>query len=301
VRAVKIAWLFFACAFVACSSSKSSPSNDAGSSAVSGDWDPNPFGGDRPVQLYVPTSYHAGTPMPLVILLHGYGASGDLQELLFHFREQAEARGFLYAHPDGTIDKMGKRFWNATDGCCNLYGSTVDDSSYLSNLVTEIEGRYGVDKKRIYFAGHSNGAFMSHRMACEHADTIAAIVALAGSNWIDKTKCNPSAPVAVLQVHGDADDEIPYNGTSTIPSAKTSVEDWAGYDGCSLTPDTSSPPMDLDDGIAGAETTAAKYESGCRPNGGAELWTIAGGSHVPGINDTFRTKAIDFLFAHPKP
>jgi len=31
------------------------------------------------------------------------------------------------------------------------------------------------------------------------------------------------------------------------------------------------------------------------------LWTIAGGSHVPSISDTFSQHVIEWLLAHPKP
>ena len=41
--------------------------------------------------------------------------------------------------PEGTTDRDGRQFWNAgTVGCCNLYGSDVDDSAYLAGLITEI-------------------------------------------------------------------------------------------------------------------------------------------------------------------
>jgi pimeloyl-ACP methyl ester carboxylesterase len=72
------------------------------------------------------------------------------------------------------------RFWNATDACCNLYGATVDDSAYLTDLIKMISTQYTVDPRRVYLVGHSNGAFMSFRMACDHADIITAIAALNG-------------------------------------------------------------------------------------------------------------------------
>ena len=57
---------------------------------------------DRPYEVFVPSSYNASTAAPLVILLHGYGASGAIQESYFRLQPQAEERGFLYIHPDGT-------------------------------------------------------------------------------------------------------------------------------------------------------------------------------------------------------
>src|SRR5207302_1025248 len=85
------------------------------------------------------------------------------------------------------------------------------------DLAAEIGARYKVDQKRIYIAGHSNGAFMAYRMACDRAALVAGIMSLAGETWLDKSKCAPGAPVAVLQVQGTADDVIAYDGGSHIP------------------------------------------------------------------------------------
>ena len=134
--------------------------------------DPSEIGGDRPVTVHVPASYVAGVATPLVILLHGYGASGAVQDLYFGLTALADSRGFLYAHPDGLVDADGKRYWNATDSCCDLGGTKVDDSTYVSSLIKQVQARYSVDPKRIFLVGHSNGGFMSYRMACDHADRI---------------------------------------------------------------------------------------------------------------------------------
>src|SRR6185503_2165428 len=126
------------------------------------------IGGDRPVTMHVPPSYQPGTPMPLVVMLHGYSATAEVEELYLGITAQADARGFLYAMPNGTTDPTGEQFWNATDACCNLYGSTVDDSAYLSSVIDQVSAAYSVDKKRVFVVGHSNGGFMAHRMACDH-------------------------------------------------------------------------------------------------------------------------------------
>ena len=277
-----------------------------GGSAAGAGGAPPVIGGDRPVKVIVPSAYDPSVPAPLLVMLHGYGVTGLIEELFLGLKPTADQQGFLYAHPDGLVDSMGNHFWNASDACCNYDNNPVDDAAYLAKVVTDIQANYNVDPKRIYFVGHSNGGFMAHRMACEHADLIAAIGSLAGEMPEDLTKCKPSQPVAVLQIQGTADATIAYNGGSIVghafPSAKTSIEDWATLDGCSLTPDTSSPPLDLETTIPGAETTVSIYSQGCQPGGYAELWSIAGGSHIPSLNQpTFNNDLFDFLMAHPKP
>src|SRR5205814_3467937 len=114
----------------------------------------------------VPPGYDATKPTPLLILLHGYTASGAQQEMYFKLGPVANAQGFLYAIPDGTVDGAGNRFWNATDACCNYFGSAVDDVAYLGAIMDDVGTRYNVDPKPIFVVGHSNGGFMAHRLAC---------------------------------------------------------------------------------------------------------------------------------------
>jgi polyhydroxybutyrate depolymerase len=190
----------------------------------------------------------------------------------------------------------------------------VDEVAYLTSLVTEIETRYNVDPKRISFVGHSNGAFMSYRMACDQAGKIAAIASLAGGMVLDTSKCKPGEPVSVLEIHGTADDVVLWDGGNTdtdsiwdggtidgvgvYTSVTTTVGDWVTFDGSNTTANTSAP----DRGIAATmQTTVTDHASGCRSGTEVKLWTIEGGSHIPGLNQSFGTQVFKFLLDHAKP
>ena len=261
--------------------------------------------GRGPVTVHVPSTYDPEVPMPVVMLLHGYGASGAAQENYLQFLPLSEQYGFLYLYPNGMPNSSGKRFWNGTDACCDFANSGLDDSSYLQGLIDEIKAALTVDANRVFLIGHSNGGFMSYRLACEHADTFAAIVSLAGATFLNQADCTPSEPVNVLQVHGSDDSTILYGGGNLLgnfyPSATGSAERWATYAGCNLTPDTSAPNLNLESTISGAETSVTRWTNACNPGGAAELWTIQGGGHVPNFNGNFRIAAIEWLLAHPKP
>ncbi len=260
-------------------------------------------GGDRPVTVHVPPNLDPAKPAPLVILLHGFGASGFVQELVFQLEPESDKRGFLYAHPDGTIDADKKRFWNGTDACCDFGNTMVDDVAYLSGLVKEISEQRAVDPKRIFFTGHSNGGFMSHRLACDKPDLIAAVASLAGSTFLDPAKCTAAEPVSVLQIHGTKDDTVLYNGETIngvgYPSAMETVAIWAGKNGCNATAETTAP-IDIDAQLDGNETLVTRHAN-CKPGGAAELWTMQEAAHIPGFGPNFAPALVDWLFAHPKP
>ncbi len=72
-------------------------------------------GGDRPVKVALPPGVDPSVPAPLLMLLHGYGSSGDEEETYLRLGAAAAQNGVIYLHPDGTTDSYGARFWNATD------------------------------------------------------------------------------------------------------------------------------------------------------------------------------------------
>jgi polyhydroxybutyrate depolymerase len=259
--------------------------------------------GRGPITVYVPDSYLPGNALPLVFLLHGYTSSGAGTEALVKFVPLVDSMEFLYAHPDGTVDLLGNRFWNATNACCNYFGSGVNDSQYLLNLIGEVEQALTVDPKRIYMTGHSNGGFMSYRMACDHSNKIAAIASLAGATWNNPNSCAPSEPVHVLQIHGTVDGTISYNGGALpgglYPSAVGSVEQWANFDGCVISGVTTLMAKNIVVGL-GLETDVTTYTQACGPGGSGELWTMNGVGHVPNINANFSPALIDWLYQHPK-
>ncbi len=259
--------------------------------------------GDRPATVFVPTSYDGITALPFVLLLHGYGITGAQMDRFTGFSALAEQSDIIYASPDGTVDGSGKNFWNASPACCDFAGTDVDDSAWLRSIIDGARERANIDPARIFVVGHSNGAFMTHRMACDHADVIAAVVSMAGA--IDAARCAPAEPVAVLQVHGTADTTIRYDGGNlsaggpNYPAADETAAQWALLDGCDDVAADDPTPLDLDSALAGAETRVTRW-SGCQAGGAAELWTVEGAGHVVAGNTGFVPALLDFLFAHPR-
>ncbi len=146
------------------------------------------------VLVKVPDSYEASEATPLIILLHGYTSSGQNQDSYFKVSDLADDYGFLFVAPDGMQETGGaqNRFWNASDACCNFFSAEVDDSAYIRSIIDEMKQRFNVDSNRVYLIGHSNGGFMSFRMAYEHSDSVAAIASLAGANHLEEREAPPN-------------------------------------------------------------------------------------------------------------
>ena len=262
--------------------------------------------GERRFEINVPAGYDESRPVPLVVVLHGYTGTGSGAKAYFQLEAEARKRGFLTVYPDGTEDSSGNQFWNATDACCQFTPSEADDSAYLTALIDRVEQKFSVDPKRVFFVGHSNGGFMSYRMACEHADRIAAIVSVAGATFEDLAACKPVQPVSIVQVHGTSDTVINFAGGSILgrsyPAALRSVTTWAAYNRCDAVPQpgVGAAQLDLDDAVSGNDSSVTAF-AGCDPGVAVELWTIEGGSHEPKLTAAFASSIMDVLLAHPKP
>ncbi|MBT8145730.1 MAG: prolyl oligopeptidase family serine peptidase [Gammaproteobacteria bacterium] len=256
------------------------------------------------IPVTVPAGYRQDTATPLIVLLHGYSTSGDWVDNYMGLSGIADDYGFLLAAPDGTRESGGaeNRFWNASIACCNFYQSEVNDVSYIMSIIEEMKTRYNVDPNRVYLIGHSNGGFMSYRMAYEHPETIAAIASLAGADHSEQQ--GPDAPVHVLQIHGTADETIAYRGgeirENRYPGAMASVRRWATHNGCESN-GRAREMRDLDASLPGFETGVLRFNIGCQSGGSSELWTISAGAHSPTFSASYAEQVVEWLYAHPKP
>ena len=254
------------------------------------------------VAVYIPDSYDAKKTLPLIVALHGFTGSSEIVKKHWRMIRLVDEKQYILCIPDGTKNSKGQQFWNATDACCDLENDGVDDSSYLHSLVELVEANYAVDTKSIHFMGHSNGGFMSLRMACDHADKIASVQSLAGAMFFDAENHVPSESVHVLQVHGTKDKSIKYDGgcweSRCYPSARETVEMWARFNKCNMVPKQKGT-IDLVTNVDGEDTTVLCYTND-ESNKVSELWTIHGASHGPRFNHSYSPRIVDWLLAHRK-
>lgn len=264
-------------------------------------------GRTRTSLLHVPEKYDPTLGTMLVLNFHGFTSAGWQQALLTRMSQHSDQRGFIVAYPEGVAAS-----WNAGDCCGTAWTDSVDDVKFVRDLLDRIEDEYCIDPRRIYATGMSNGGFLSHRLACEVSDRIAAVAPVAGVLGIAPEKCAPTRPVPVLHFHGTADPLVPYQGgTPLIPqlgagivfrSVADTLAYWRSHDGCSAFDKTFYQQGD---------TTCVEWPD-CAQGAQAAVCTIEGGGHTwPGgvpipagktSTDIDATATmLDFFAAHPMP
>lgn len=254
---------------------------------------------------YQPADLKPGERLPLLLFLHGLGSSGRIAFEGLGLQRLAERERFHLVAPDGTLDSRGRRFWNAHPACCDFEKRGVDDVARLGGLLDSLAREPHVDPRRLYVVGFSNGGFMAHRLACERGDRIAAIASIAGAGPAAGTACK-AADIAVLEVHGDADEVVRYDGGNLFDrpelpshaSADDTLSDWGRRLSCGSEP-RSGPALDLDRKLPGEETTTLSFDR-C-PGGSAALWRVRGGKHDIGADPAFHQRIWQHLSKYAKP
>jgi len=238
----------------------------------------------RTYRLYSPRTATKG-PLPMLFVLHGGGGSGGAMEgmALGQFNRIADKHRVIVVYPDG----MG-RSWN--DGRSNLRSQAaqegVDDVGFLRAVIADVASRLSVDRKRIYAAGISNGGLMAYRLACDAADTFAAVVAVAANLSAElASECRPSRSVSVAIINGTDDPIMPWiggeikvlwNRRGAVLSAQETFERWIKLGDCAL-PLTHMPKnQDTDDGTSLVRHAARE----CKDGGEVRLYEILGGGHT---------------------
>jgi poly(hydroxyalkanoate) depolymerase family esterase len=129
--------------------------------------------GRRGYKLFVPSAAAAGTPLPLLVMLHGCKQNPDDFARGTRMNELAEAQGWIVAYPGQARSANGANCWRwyepgqqARDGA---------EPSIIAGIVRDVAARHAVDRRRIYVAGLSAGAAMALILAETHPELFAAV------------------------------------------------------------------------------------------------------------------------------
>ena len=240
----------------------------------------NVGGLQRSYVVHVPKHGGKTSPMPVVLALHGATMNGPMMAWFTDLNHKADEAGFIAVYPNGT-GKRSSFFWNGGKCCGSAVKENVDDVAFIDALLDDLMQKYGVDERRVYATGMSNGGIMVYRLAAELADRIAAIAPVAGS--VATEIGDLKRPVSVLHFHGTKDEFLPFEGgkgpksiTGThFLSIEKSVGLWVKANGCDEHPKTEILSGNEDE-LTVTRTTYGPGKDGAQ----VVLVVIEGGGHT---------------------
>jgi len=198
--------------------------------------------GAREFQTWIPTGYQAGTPVPMVLVLHGCLSDPNSMAAVSRFNELADSQKFIVVYPRQNVTANPERCWNFMLSMNQSRGS--GEPSILAGIVAQVKSRYSVDAARVYVTGISAGGAMTSTMAACYSDVFAAAAVHAGAMYKagvglvtsaesmllgspydpnvrgrDAWNCSgsPRRLIPVLVFHGTADSVVnPINGDQAV-------------------------------------------------------------------------------------
>jgi polyhydroxybutyrate depolymerase len=227
----------------------------------------------RVVIVHVPPGYTGSAKAALILNLHGSESTARAEEKFSGMDAAADADGFIVAYPQALIRDGAGYDWNIAgeplvDGSLPP-ASAPSDVTFLTHLVSDLAGRYCINRRRVYATGVSGGGRMASQLACDAPGTFAAVAPVAGLRL--PSPCPASRAVPVIAFHGTADPIDPFNGhgepywTYSVPAA---ARRWARQDRCAASPQVTS----------GSGYSLTKY-AGCTGGAVVELCAIRGEGH----------------------
>jgi len=126
----------------------------------------HPLGLDRPRDgfVYVPKTYRANRPAPLVLMLHGAG--GDAEGGLKVLRHLADSFGIVLLAVDSR-----QQTWDIIRG---RYGP---DIAFIDRALAQTFSRYAIDSNRVAIAGFSDGASYALSVGITNGDLFTHVLA----------------------------------------------------------------------------------------------------------------------------
>jgi polyhydroxybutyrate depolymerase len=196
---------------------------------------------------YLPAD--GGHGAPLLIAFHGFTETPENLVRFSGLAEPATDKGYVVIFPRGT-----GRSWNAGLCCGDAMTQDVDDVGFAGALIDDAARRYGIDRRRVFLTGMSNGAMLTYRIAAERPDLIAGIAPIAGTLVTRSGAIR--GPVPVLDFHGTEDGLVSYDGGTGVrvnrlfrPVPET-LRLWAKADGDGPSPTSMAVPGPADNGLS---------------------------------------------------
>jgi poly(hydroxyalkanoate) depolymerase family esterase len=283
--------------------------------------------GSRYYQGYAPSSY-SGSPMPLVVALHGCTETAADFQALSRFDVLAEQRGFIVVFPEQNPLANSGRCWNWFLSLHQRRGQ--GEPSLIAGITNTVRSLYQVDPNRIYVTGLSAGGAMTVVMGATYPDLFAAIGVHSGCGWkglpcnllgggdpvaagndIYTTMGSFSRVVPVFAIVGSADPTTPAINTQQIITQWAQANDRAS-DGVDNDNIDDTPEQTLNGQVpAGRTYTRYLYRNGVNNslvlervvvNSMTHRWSGGPGYHVFGdpSGPDATTMIYDFFVAHPK-
>ena len=228
----------------------------------------------RTYLVYLPQT-DPRTPLPAVLVFHGYTMSGQTMFDVTEYAALADTEHIALAFPDGEGGpNTATAPWNVGAGVCPTFfgpppNAMGNDFGLIDAIEADLAHDQCLDPAHIFATGFSMGGYLTHHLACMRDDIRGAAPHSSGTH--DLITCT-SGHKPIIILHGLGDTVIPPGcddpSATAVAGVTPSAVAWAAKNGCATTTQT----------IAVQGGSCEVYDS-CPADGQVELCTFPGMGH----------------------
>ncbi len=169
----------------------------------------------RAYGLYVPSTYAAGRPAAVIVVLHGRYSSAKAIHAFSGLASVAEAHGAILVYPE----TLGQFWGDGGHAALQRPDLEADDAGFIAAAVAAVGKDHTVDPARVFLVGHDTGGVMAWRAACRGTQRFAGLAVVSALMWnFSAESCGQGAnPTPTLLIHGGRDESYPTEGA--LPQA----------------------------------------------------------------------------------
>lgn len=186
--------------------------------AADGSTSARPCGMDEPCAvtggdyyLSYPDDWDGESPLPAIVFFHGHNSSGQSAMKSQTIKRVFVDNGYLLIAPNGEkMQGRNTRRWPARPVAA---GEWRDDVAFTMDVMEDVANRVPLEADHVLVSGFSAGGSMAWMMACYEGDNFAGFASVAGAlrRPVPQEVC-PAGPVRMMQIHGFADNQVPFEG-----------------------------------------------------------------------------------------
>ncbi len=175
----------------------------------------------REYYLKIPSGYNSNRSYPVIFAFHGLGGNYNnfVDDSCYNLESSVGDEAIL-VYPNA-LEFNGETHWDVVQ-----WDDNNADLAFFDDLYKDIESSLCIDKRKVFAAGHSNGAVFSNMLGWNKGHIIRAIAPVAG--FLTGVE-NNRGQVAAIQVHGTRDEFF------STDIARKSLNFWIDVNDCNGT------------------------------------------------------------------
>ncbi|MCK9603543.1 MAG: carboxypeptidase regulatory-like domain-containing protein [Candidatus Omnitrophica bacterium] len=166
-----------------------------------------------------------------VLNFHGGLSNAAYQMLRTEMNRSCDQNGYIAVYPDAVLNAWSTPILETAAGRLG-----INDTAFINALLDWLLPTYGIDRKKVFATGISNGGQMVYALAtpAQPLQTsfkyVFSAIGVVASGIVSEDNFQPASPMPAMIIHGTEDQYIPYAGGPGTAGLNAGAINYLGVD-----------------------------------------------------------------------